>query len=164
MNTSPKPTPETLRRDRPHSLFDRVAGSVTRAVGTSAAFATAFGAILVWGASGPLFGFSDAWQLVINTATTIVTFLMVFVIQHAQNKDSIALHLKLNELLSAHRHASNRLIAIEDLDENELAILRQFYCRLGELAAQHRGVEQTHSLEEALEAHEEKRAGRDRSL
>ncbi|HSX58981.1 MAG TPA: low affinity iron permease family protein [Tahibacter sp.] len=159
-----QPTPETLRRDRRRALFDRVAGAITHVVGTSGAFAIAFGAIALWGATGPLFGFSDGWQLVVNTATTIVTFLMVFVIQHSQNKDSIALHLKLNELLSAHRNASNRLIAIEDLDETELATLRQFYCRLGELAAEHRGVTRTHSLEEALEAHEEKRKGRERSL
>lgn len=164
MNRDERPTSETLRRNRPHSPFDRLAGSITHAVGTSGAFATAFGAIVLWGATGPLFGFSDGWQLVINTSTTIVTFLMVFVIQHAQNKDSVALHLKLNELLAAHRHASNRLIAIEDLDETELATLRRFYCRLAELAAEHRGVEKTHSIEEALEAHEEKRSGRDRSL
>jgi low affinity Fe/Cu permease len=164
VNASEQPTPDTLRRNKHRALFDRIAGTITQAVGTSGAFAIAFGAILVWGASGPLFGFSEGWQLVVNTATTIVTFLMVFVIQHSQNKDSVALHLKLNELLSAHRNASNRLIAIEDLDETELATLRQFYCRLGELAAEHRGVESTHSLEEALQAHEEKNTGRDRTL
>ena len=164
MNTTEQPTPETLRRHKRRTLFDRIAGTITRAVGTSAAFAIAFGAILAWGASGPAFGYSEGWQLVVNTATTIVTFLMVFVIQHSQNKDSIALHLKLNELLSAHRNASNRLIAIEDLDETELATLRQFYCRLGELASGRHGIQNTHSLEEALEAHEEKSAGRDRTL
>jgi len=164
MNTADgMPTPETLRRGKRHSLFDRAAGAITHAVGTPLAFGIAFLAILVWGASGPLFGFSETWQLVVNTATTIVTFLMVFVIQQSQNKDSLALHLKLNELLASQRHASNRLIAIEDLDEQELATLRRFYCRLAELA-QKRGVHQTHSLEEALEAHEEKSSGRDRTL
>lgn len=164
MSIDEQPTRETFMRGKRRSVFDHVAGAVTRAVGTSAAFGIAFVAILLWGVSGPLFAFSETWQLVINTATTIVTFLMVFVIQHAQNKDSVALHLKLNELLSAHRHASNRLIAIEDLDEEELATLRRFYCRLGELAAEDRGVERTHSLDEALQAHEEKSTGRDRSL
>jgi low affinity Fe/Cu permease len=165
MHTPPAaPTFETVRRGKRRSLFDRLAGAVTHAVGTPAAFATALLVILAWGASGPLFAFSETWQLIVNTATTIVTFLMVFVIQQSQNKDSVAIHLKLNELLASHRHASNRLIAIEDLDETELATLRQFYCRLGELAASETGVQQTHSLDEALEAHEEKRSGKDRSL
>ncbi|WP_313918725.1 low affinity iron permease family protein [Tahibacter sp.] len=154
----------TLRRDKRRSLFDRAAGTITHAVGTPTAFGLALGAILLWAASGPLFGYSETWQLVVNTATTIVTFLMVFVIQQSQNKDSVALHLKLNELLASHRHASNRLIAIEELDETELAVLRSFYCRLGELAAHERGVHETHSLDEAIEADREKREGRDRSL
>ncbi len=160
-----QPTLErTLRRDKRRSAFDSAAGAITHAVGTPAAFGLALGAILLWAASGPLFGYSETWQLVVNTATTIVTFLMVFVIQQSQNKDSVALHLKLNELLASHRHASNRLIAIEDLDETELAVLRSFYCRLGELAARERGVHETHSRDEAIEADHEKREGRDRSL
>ncbi|HJU40017.1 MAG TPA: low affinity iron permease family protein [Tahibacter sp.] len=140
-----------------HSLFDRLAGRVTHAVGTPGAFALAVLSVVVWGATGPLFGFSETWQLVINTGTTIVTFLMVFVIQQSQNKDSVALHLKLNELIASHRQASNRLIAIEDLDEEELRVLREFYGRLAGLAAQSHGVKETHSLDEADERHEEKR-------
>lgn len=158
------PTAETVRRGKRHSWFDRAAGAVTRAVGTPLAFGLAFVSILVWGLSGPLFGFSETWQLVVNTATTIVTFLMVFVIQQSQNKDSLALHLKLNELLASQRHASNRLIAIEDLDEHELATLRRFYCRLAELAQKHCGVHESHSLDEALQAHAEKARGKERSL
>lgn len=166
MNTpAEQPTLErTLRRGKRRSLFDRAAGAVTHAVGTPAAFGIALAAIVLWAATGPVFGYSETWQLIVNTATTIVTFLMVFVIQQSQNKDSVALHLKLNELLASHRHASNRLIAIEDLDEAELAVLREFYCRLGELAARERGVHETHSLDEAIEADREKREGRDRSL
>lgn len=157
------PTAETVLRGKRHSWFDRAAGAVTHAVGTPLAFGIAFASILIWALSGPLFGFSETWQLVVNTATTIVTFLMVFVIQQSQNKDSLALHLKLNELLASQRHASNRLIAIEDLDEQELATLRRFYCRLAELA-QTRGVHETHSLDEALQAHAEKSRGQERSL
>jgi low affinity Fe/Cu permease len=142
-----------------HSLFDRLASRVTHAVGTPLAFALAVTSVVVWGLTGPLFGFSETWQLVINTGTTIVTFLMVFVIQQSQNKDSVALHLKLNELLASHRQASNRLIAIEDLDEEELMVLRRFYCRLAELAAASHGVKETHSLDEADEVHGEKERG-----
>ena len=139
-----------------HSLFDRLAGHVTRAVGSPLAFALAVATVLVWALSGPLFDFSETWQLVINTGTTIVTFLMVFVIQQSQNKDSVALHLKLNELIASHRNASNRLIAIEDLDEVELRTLRAFYCRLSELAERSGGVKETHSLDEADDIHREK--------
>jgi low affinity Fe/Cu permease len=87
------------------------------------AFALALGFIVVWLATGPIFDFSDTWQLVINTATTIVTFLMVFLIQHAQNKDSRAMELKLDELIKAISKASNRMIAIEELDDDELAAI-----------------------------------------
>lgn len=142
-----------------HSLFDRLAGRVTHAVGSPLAFALAVLSILVWALVGPLFDFSGNWQLVINTGTTIVTFLMVFVIQQSQNKDSVALHLKLNELLASHHSASNRLIAIEDLDEEELLVLRKFYGRLAALAAQSHGVKQTHSLDEADDVHAAKLQG-----
>jgi len=154
----------TLQRGKHRSLFDRAAGAITHAVGTPAAFGIALAAILVWAATGPIFDYSETWQLIVNTATTIVTFLMVFVIQQSQNKDSVALHLKLNELLASHRQASNRLIAVEDLDESELEVLRKFYCELGALAARERGIHETHSLEEAIEADCEKREGRERSL
>ena len=103
----------------------RSAAGATRASGSAAAFAISLLVVAGWAASGPLFGFSETWQLVINTATTVVTFLMVFLIQHAQNKDSVALHLKLNELIASQRAASNRLVAVEDLDEREAFILEQ---------------------------------------
>src|SRR3982751_4570764 len=90
--------------------FEKAAASITRATGSSSAFLIAIAVILVWALTGPIFHYSDTWQLVINTATTIVTFLMVFVIQQSQNKDTMALHLKLNELIAATRTASNRLI------------------------------------------------------
>jgi low affinity Fe/Cu permease len=94
------------------------------------AFCLALTIVLVWAISGPVFKYSEDWQLVINTGTTIVTFLMVFLIQQSQNKDSVALHLKLNELLAANRSASNRMIGIEDLDEQDLREVAEFYSRL----------------------------------
>jgi low affinity Fe/Cu permease len=148
--------PVAARSAHKHGIFDRLASHVTRAVGSPAAFCVAILVVLVWAGTGPLFAYSETWQLVINTGTTIVTFLMVFVIQQSQNKDSIAIHLKLNELLASHKQASNRLVSIEDLDESELRTLRQFYCRLAELADKEGGVKHSHSLDEADDRHREK--------
>lgn len=153
---APKATP----RHGIGAVFDRFAGLATRAAGNPAAFVLAMLAVLGWAVTGPLFHYSETWQLVINTATTIVTFLMVFVIQHAQNKDSVALHLKLNELIASHRGASNRLVSVEDLDERELAALRQFYCRIADLAKEGRGLHDSHSLDEAEQSHRLKKSAR----
>jgi low affinity Fe/Cu permease len=95
--------------------------------------------------------------MVVNTGTTIVTFLMVFLIQQSQNKDSLAVHIKLNELLAAHELASNRVVAIEDLDESELETLRAFYCQLAQMAEAEGGVKNSHSLDDAREVHARKR-------
>ena len=114
--------------------LERLSNQVTAWAGSSGAFGLALGCILLWGVTGPIFGFSDTWQLVINTGTTIVTFLMVFLIQRTQNKDSQAVHLKLNELVAAVRGASNRLINVEDLTEDEVRILHEHYAKLVELA------------------------------
>jgi low affinity Fe/Cu permease len=94
--------------------------------------------VLVWAVTGPLFHFSDGWQLVINTGTTIITFLMVFMIQQSQNKDSVAVHLKLNELLASHRAANNQLIGIEDASEDDLRRLAAAYLQLATKAASNR--------------------------
>lgn len=139
-----------------HSIFDRFAGAITRAAGSPWAFSLALLGVLAWAATGPVFGFSETWQIVVNTGTTIITFLMVFLIQRSQNKDSLALHIKLNELLAAQLAASNRLIAIEDLDEGDLTTLRAFYCRLAELAEKEGGIKRSHSLDEAAAAHARK--------
>jgi low affinity Fe/Cu permease len=109
--------------------FDRFAGKSSERAGSSAAFALAVGVLLVWAVSGPLFGFSDTWQLIINTGTTIVTFLMVFLLQHTQNKDSRALQIKLDALLAAQSGVSDRLIDIEDLTDDELEHLRRRFQR-----------------------------------
>lgn len=129
---------------------------VTNATGSSLAFVIALLAIVVWAATGPVFKFSDTWQLVINTSTTIVTFLMVFVIQHSQNKETAAIQLKLNELIASQANASNRLVDVEDLTDTELATLKKFYVKLSELARTEADIHASHSLDEAVGLHHEK--------
>jgi len=133
--------------------FERFSTVVTRWTGSSIAFGLACATIAVWAATGPIFGYSNTWQLVINTGTTIVTFLMVFLIQRAQNKDSLALQLKLNELVAAMEGASNRLIDVEDLTEKELRVLHEYYGRLATMAKKDYTLTQSHSIEEAEERH-----------
>lgn len=129
---------------------------VTGWAGGSTAFALALGVVLAWAISGPLFGFSDTWQLVINTGTTIVTFLMVFLIQRSQNKDAVALHLKLNEIVAALHGASNRLINIEDLSESEVRMLHRHYGRLAQLSRDSGSLIDSHSIEQAVTRHQSK--------
>jgi low affinity Fe/Cu permease len=112
--------------------------------------------VVVWLVSGPMFQYSDTWQLVINTGTTIVTFLMVFLIQRTQNKDSLALQLKLNELVAAMEGASNRLISVEDLSEEELETLHKHYRKLAEMAKKGAKLTESHSIEEAEARHASK--------
>lgn len=131
----------------------RLSLRATEWTGSSTAFWLAVSVIIVWLLSGPFFGFSDTWQLVINTGTTIVTFLMVFLIQRAQNKDSRAVHLKLNELVAAVKGASNRLINVEGLTEEEIQALHNYYGRLVLLAHQDEKLTASHSVEEAAERH-----------
>jgi low affinity Fe/Cu permease len=119
------------------SWFARFAQYVSHITGRPIAFILAMSAILIWGATGPLFGYSDTWQLVINTATTIVTFLMVFVIQNTQNRDTIAMQIKLDELIRVTRSASNTLLDLEELDDQELERLRQDYERLAQEIPRH---------------------------
>jgi low affinity Fe/Cu permease len=137
-------------------LLERFSLAATRATGTSAAFIIALAIIVVWALSGPIFHYSDTWQLVINTGTTIVTFLMVFLIQRTQNKDALAIHLKLNEIVAALEGASNRLIDVEDLSEGEIKILHEYYQRLIQLAKKDSKLTATHSVEEAAMRHRAK--------
>jgi len=116
--------------------FDRFASTVTRWTGSPVVFCSAFAVVILWGVLGPVFHYSNGWQLVINTGTTIVTFLMVFLIQQSQNKDSIAVHLKLNELIASHRSADNQLIGIEDAPEQSLRKLAAYYAELADQAEQ----------------------------
>ena len=141
------------KRNKIGELLERLSYQATKATGTSVAFVLALSTVLVWAITGPLFAFSDTWQLVINTGTTIVTFLMVFLIQRAQNKDALAIHLKLNEIVAAMEGASNRLIDVEDLSEPEINALRNYYKRLIELAREDDLLTMTHSIEEAASRH-----------
>lgn len=137
-------------------FFETFAGRATHATGSSAAFLLALLTIIIWLITGPIFGYSDTWQLIINTGTTIITFLMVFLIQKSQNKDSLAMQIKLNELIAVNRKASNRLLNVEDLSEAELRSLHQFFGRLVEKAKAEDSLSESHSVEEAEEIHEEK--------
>jgi len=145
-----------LHKDR----SSRFATWISQKAGSNAAFITAFAVIVVWGATGPFFGFSDTWQLVINTGTTVVTFLMVFLIQRAQNKDTLAVQLKLNELVAAIDAANNRLISVEDLSEDELDVLHAHYRKLASMAKDEAQIADTHSEEQAAARHHRKRERR----
>ncbi|KAB1231605.1 low affinity iron permease family protein [Chryseobacterium viscerum] len=113
------------------NLFDQFSDWAVCFTGSAGAFVGASLMVAVWAATGPIFKFSEVWQMVINTGTTIITFLMVFLIQKAQNKDSKAIQIKLNELIASHESASNQLVDIEDLTEDELDQLHKFYEKLG---------------------------------
>ena len=134
-------------------LLERSATAVTQWTGSTSAFTLACAIILIWALTGPLFRYSDTWQLVINTGTTIVTFLMVFLIQRNQNKDSLALHLKLNEIVAALQGASNRLIDVESLTERELNVLHHHYATLAQMSKKDVTLTQSHSIEEAEQRH-----------
>jgi len=140
-------------RHRPHGsiglLLERSSGTITHWSGSSWAFALAVLTIVVWLVTGPFFAYSDTWQLVINTGTTVVTFLMVFLIQRAQNKESLAVQLKLNEIVAALEGASNRLIDIENLSEAELDVIHRHYHKLAEIAKHESDIGRSHSIEEA---------------
>ena len=116
---------------------ERFARAITAFTGTNRAFFLALGTVVVWAATGPLFRYSDTWQLVINTATTIITFLMVFVIQNTQIRDTIAMQIKLDELIRVTRTASNKLLDLEELDDRELESLRQTYEKLAQEMPHH---------------------------
>jgi low affinity Fe/Cu permease len=135
------------------NFFARLAHNATVFSGTTSAFMVALLTVFIWLVCGSYFKYSDTWQLVINTGTTIVTFLMVFLIQRMQNKDSKAIHLKLNELVAALNGPSNRLIDVEDLTEEELDILSNYYKKLAEMAKKEKILSVSHSIEEAVELH-----------
>lgn len=136
--------------------FERFSAKATQATGSSTAFLLALLTIIIWLITGPIFGYSDTWQLIINTGTTIITFLMVFLIQKSQNKDSLAMQLKLNELIAVNRKASNRLLNVEDLTEAELHALHQFFGKLVEKAKTEASLSESHSVEEAEDIHQDK--------
>lgn len=137
-------------------FFHRFSNAITRASGRPMAFVMAVLLIVVWVVTGPLFNYSDTWQLIINTTTTIVTFLMVFIIQYSQNKDTTAIQLKLNELIACEKKASNRLIDVEDLTNEELEVLKKFYIKLSRLSAKENDLHSSHSIDEADAIHKSK--------
>jgi len=140
---------KTIAEKSRRSLFERFACYITEATGTTRAFLLALSCVLVWAVSGFAFNFSENWQLVINTGTTIITFLMVFLIQKSQNKDSLAIQLKLNELVAAHEFASNRLVNVENMTEDELKVIKKYYSKLSELSMHEDNLQRSHSIEEA---------------
>jgi low affinity Fe/Cu permease len=138
-------------------LSNKFSNVVTKTAGRPIASILAFCLIVIWVITGPIFGFSNTWQLLINTTTTIVTFLMVFIIQQSQNKDTMALQLKLNELIACEKQASNRLIDTEDLTSEELEVLKKFYVKLSKLAEKENDLHSSHSIDEASAIHQSKR-------
>ena len=149
--------PEAQEPDgRRKGALEWFAWAATEGAGTSFAFAAAVLVVLIWAITGPYFRYSQTWQLVINTGTTIITFLMVFLIQRSQNKDSRAVHLKLNELIAVMQGASNRLLNLEDLSEEKLKTLHRHYEELARLARSHHNITESHSVEEAQRRHDDK--------
>lgn len=136
--------------------FEKFSSTVTQATGSSWAFLIALSTVIIWIVTGPLFAFSDTWQLVINTGTTVITFLMVFLIQKSQNKDALATQIKLNELIATHAQASNRILNVEDLSEDELRALHKFFGRLADEAKKDSTLTDSHSMEVAEELHLQK--------
>jgi low affinity Fe/Cu permease len=142
-----------MNEPKPHheiGWMERLAHWITTWVGTSWAFLVALAMTVLWLVSGPLFHFSDTWQLVMNTISSIVTFLMVFLLQRSQNKDALAMQIKLNEILGAMHGASNRLIDIEDLPEEEVRALHERYRKLSETVKRNDNVTGVCSIEQAV--------------
>ena len=131
--------------------FESVAAKITRASGSPAVVLIAILLVILWGASAPVFNFSDNWLWFINTATSLITFVMVFIIQHSQNKDTTAVQLKLNELLAANKSASNRMVNIEDATEEELLVLKKYYKELSEISEKENNLFTSFSIEDGKE-------------
>jgi len=139
------------------SFFEKFSSKATAIAGSTFGFFGALSIVLLWAACGPVFHYSETWQLVINTGTTIITFLMVFLIQKSQNKESLAIQLKLNELVASHEFASNRLVNVENMTEDELKVIRKYYSSLSNLTKNEESLQQSHSIDEAKDNHERKK-------
>jgi low affinity Fe/Cu permease len=147
----------TVKPKKMALAFETFANNVNRVAGSTSAFIVALLLVIIWGITGPVFHFSETWQLVINTGTTIITFLMVFLIQKTQNKDSLAIQLKLNELVAAHEFASNRLVSVENMTEEEMRVIQKYYQHLSEFTRNEENLQQSHSIDEAKQIHELKK-------
>ena len=143
-------------KNKKKNFFERFSNAITQFTGSSIAFISAFTIVIIWGITGPIFNYSETWQLIINTGTTIITFLMVFLIQKSQNKDGKAIHLKLNELIASTQGASNRMVNIEDLNEEDLDQLHKFYKKLSDLAAKESDIRSSHSIDAAVSSNQKK--------
>ena len=138
-----------MKKDKDNdAIFDRFADRISKLTGSSKAFISAIVIVVLWAITGPIFHFSATWQMVINTGTTIITFLMVFIIQEAQNKDTLAIQLKLNELIAATKGASNKVLNIEEMTEEEIKVLKKFYSRLSTLADTEGNTGALHTMDE----------------
>jgi len=135
-------------------FFERFSAKVSKVTGSTPAFMIALAMVICWAVTGPAFHYSETWQLVINTGTTIITFLMVFLIQKAQNKDSMAIQLKLNELIAAHQFASNRLVNAENMTEEEMKVIQKYYLNFSKFTKTDKDLQQSHSIEEDKEIQE----------
>ena len=138
-------------------FFENLAAKAALVTGSTGAIIIAFGSVLIWALCGPAFHYSEGWQMVINTGTTIITFLMVFLIQKSQNKESMAVQLKLNELVAAHEFASNRLVDVENMTEEELKVIQKYYAKLKLDTQNEESLQQSHSIDEAAQMHELKK-------
>jgi low affinity Fe/Cu permease len=138
------------------NTIERLSSLATKKVGSSAGFISALTIILAWLISGPFFHYSNTWQLIVNTGTTVITFLMVFLIQRSQNKESLAIQIKLNELIASSNLASNRLIDVEDMTEAELETLEKYFAGLVKLSKNDKDLRRSYSIEEAKALHEKK--------
>lgn len=134
-------------------FFEKAAMLVTKATGSNLGITLAFLSVIAWLFTGPYFNFSEQWEVTMSTATTIITFLMVFLIQKSQNKDAMAIHLKLNELVAAHERASNRLIDIENMTEEELKVIKKYYAKLSDFTKQDPNLQKSHSIDETEVEH-----------
>ena len=142
-------------KERRLHWFELFSSKAIKVTGSSQAFITACILIIVWGITGPLFHYSNIWQLAINTGTTIITFLMVFLIQKTQNKDALAIQVKLNELVAANINASNRIVSVEDLSEEELERLNDYYTKLAALTKKEKNLKTSHSIEDTISLKDE---------
>jgi low affinity Fe/Cu permease len=128
-------------------FLERLSAHVTEATGSNAGFVASVSIVIIWAALGPLFNFSDTWKWIISISTSMITFLMVFLLQKSQNKESLAIQLKLNELLAAHEQASNRLVNAEEMTEDEMKVIRKYYSKLSEFAVAENTLQRSHSID-----------------
>jgi low affinity Fe/Cu permease len=154
-STEPKPIEAKRKFARLH-FFEKFSSRITKATGSNAAIITAFSIIVLWLFWGLFEDFSENWKLVFIISTTIITFLMVFIIQKSRNKDALAIQLKLNELVAAHDLASNRLVDVENMTEAELKVIQKYYSRLSDFTKNDENLQQSHSIDETEVNHDVK--------